>query len=179
MLWVYIISAYVLGTFLTAAVVGRLRGIDISKAGSGNLGARNAGRVLGKWAFFSVMIGDGLKGVIVVLSGQALAMTNSVIALALLCAVFGHVYPFWRKFRGGKGVATLVGGLLFFQPWGIVWLVSGFSVVALITRSSTKGMYGAFVVYSVMLLIFKEQSAFFAVIAMAFVVWANKQEVKE
>ena len=119
----------------------------MSKEGSGNFGARNIGRVIGKWAFIVTMFGDALKGAIVVVLGYVLDFSMITVVIGLIFCVLGHVYPFWRKFKGGKGVATGIGGLLFVTPIAVVLLAVGFLIVLAFTKSSTKGMLGSFAVY--------------------------------
>lgn len=83
----YWCMSYLLGTFLTAYVLGRLKGVALEHEGSGNLGARNAGRVLGGWAFFVTTLGDGLKGAIVVMLGHYYELPLAVIATGLLLSL--------------------------------------------------------------------------------------------
>ena len=111
--WLYWLCSYIIGTFLTAYVIAKSKGIDLSKEGSGNFGARNIGRVVGSWAFIVTMLGDAVKGAAVVIVGYALGFSMLTVVIGLICTVLGHVYPFWRKFKGGKGVATSIGGLIF------------------------------------------------------------------
>ena len=173
------ISSYVLGTFLTAYILGKRKGIDVGKEGSGNFGARNAGRVLGKWAFVVTMLGDCLKGVIVVIVGYLLGFTMMSVVIGLICAVLGHVYPFWHRFRGGKGVATGVGGLIFVIPLGIVLLATGFLLVAGLTRSSTKGMLGAFIVYAGYFCVNWSAASVPVLVVLILIIWANRKNVAE
>lgn len=173
MIGLYWFGSYVLGTFLTAYMLGRVRGVDLGSAGSGNFGARNAGRVLGKSAFFVTMFGDALKGAIVVVLGHILAFDLLYIAIGLFCVVLGHVYPFWHRYKGGKGVATGVGGLLFMTPIAIALLAAGFVIVAAVTKSSTKGMYGAFVVLSAYYLWHFSAASVIICGIMLFIIWAN------
>ena len=128
-IWIlWLIAAYLLGSVSFALMLGRLKGIDIRSQGSGNLGATNAGRVLGKkWGIGCCLLDLG-KGLVPVL-GYALSVnlaghppTSSAWAGALLwlmiglAAVLGHVFPIWLKFKGGKGAATSFGALLGFWP---------------------------------------------------------------
>src|ERR1700692_1480475 len=111
--------AYFLGTLLGSLVLGRLRGVDIRNMGSGNAGATNALRTQGKVFGASVLILAIGKGVAAVLWAPALKLAGvgqdpdlprQWLALACgLAVILGHVYPVWFGFRGGKGVATVVG----------------------------------------------------------------------
>ena len=89
---------------------------DIRSGGSGNPGARNAGRLFGKKAFVVTFVGDALKGAIVVGVAGWFDFGAAVELLALVAVMLGHVFPIFLKFRGGKGVSTFIGGLLVFDP---------------------------------------------------------------
>ena len=122
MLWIItgIISSYLLGSIPTAYIFGRaLKGIDIRKHGSGNIGATNALRVLGKGAGITVLILDMLKGfAAVVLLGmlvnakQSLIPAETIYILLGITCVCGHNWTIFLRFKGGKGVATTLGVLL-------------------------------------------------------------------
>jgi glycerol-3-phosphate acyltransferase PlsY len=111
--------AYLVGAMLGSLVLGRLRGVDIRSLGSGNAGATNALRTQGKWFGLAVFLIDIGKGVLVVrwlpqaqLPGVSPDPSLSREWLALACGlavIIGHVYPVWFAFRGGKGVATMIG----------------------------------------------------------------------
>ncbi len=131
-------AAYLLGCFCTAYYLVRWRmGQDIRTMGSGNAGAKNAGRILGPAGFAAVFLGDVAKGGLAV--GLALwqGLAPWGVLLAYLAVVLGHLYPVQLGFQGGKGVATGFGGLLVLDPV----LAGGVVVVAgaafLLTRSFT------------------------------------------
>ncbi|HJT45428.1 MAG TPA: glycerol-3-phosphate 1-O-acyltransferase PlsY [Chthoniobacterales bacterium] len=118
---------YLIGSFPTGYVVGRMRGLDIRTVGSGNVGATNVTRVLGKQFGYPVFLIDFLKGVVPLLLTRAMAdhyhldpiTIDFCIAVAGIFAVIGHSYPVWLGFKGGKGVATSL-GLIF----GINWIAA-------------------------------------------------------
>lgn len=106
--WLLVAPAYVVGTFPSAGVVGRRQGRDVTAEGSGNPGASNTYRTLGRRAGVLVLAGDVAKGAAA--AGAGLATGNRAVAVACgLAAVLGHVAPATRAFRGGKGVATGAG----------------------------------------------------------------------
>lgn len=179
LVYVYWFLSYLLGTFLTAYILGKSKGIDLSKRGSGNFGARNAGRVMGKWAFVVTMLGDGLKGAIVVVAGHLLHLSLFQIVIGLFCVVAGHVYPFWHRFKGGKGVATGIGGLLFLEPIMIALLAIGFLGAAIITKSSTTGMLGAFIVVAGYYIIHWSTASIAVIAVLVLIIWANRENVAE
>ena len=113
-LFLILAGVYMLGNILTAPLISQLffKG-DIRSEGSGNPGARNAGRLFGKKAFVATFVGDALKGAIAV--GVARWFDFGEL-LALVAVMLGHVFPVTLKFRGGKGVSTFIGGLFVFNP---------------------------------------------------------------
>jgi acyl phosphate:glycerol-3-phosphate acyltransferase len=135
--------AYLLGTLLGSLILGRLRGVDIRSMGSGNAGATNALRTQGKSFGLSVLILDVGKGVLAVLWVPALVLPGVALQadvarqwLALACGfavILGHVYPVWFGFRGGKGVATVVGVLGALEPRLLLPLFSCWFIVVLLT----------------------------------------------
>lgn len=117
-LGVKVVLAYLLGTLLGSLLLGALRGVDIRKLGSGNAGATNAMRTQGKWFGIAVLMIDIIKGVVAVRVLPQIsfgleadpALSREWLTLACGFAVIvGHVFPVWFEFRGGKGVATVVG----------------------------------------------------------------------
>jgi glycerol-3-phosphate acyltransferase PlsY len=137
--------AYLIGTLLGSLILGRLRGVDIRSLGSGNAGATNALRTQGKTFGLSVLALDVGKGVLAVLCVPQVVIPGVAPDtglprewLALACGfavILGHVYPVWFGFRGGKGVATVVGVVGALEPrllvplflcWFIVLLVTGY-----------------------------------------------------
>jgi glycerol-3-phosphate acyltransferase PlsY len=135
--------AYLLGTVLGSLILGRLKGVDIRRQGSGNAGATNALRTQGKAFGAAVLLVDVLKGVIAVrwLPGWGLPEVGwdpelSRQWLTLACGfavILGHVYPVWFGFRGGKGVATVVGVVGGLQPWLLLPLIGCWFAVVLVT----------------------------------------------
>ena len=105
------IIGYCIGCIETAHVVGKLWKVDLRQHGSGNLGTTNALRVLGKKAGAMVFIGDILKSVIAYLICRAIFKDNGTIAglFGSAGAVLGHNYPFYLNFKGGKGIAVMIG----------------------------------------------------------------------
>jgi acyl phosphate:glycerol-3-phosphate acyltransferase len=137
-LGVKLLLAYLIGTVLGSLVLGALRGVDIRSMGSGNAGATNAMRTQGKLFGLSVLVIDIAKGVFAVLWLPAAALPGVGIDpevprewLTVACGfavIVGHVYPVWFEFRGGKGVATVVGvvaavDLHLLAPMLIAWIV--------------------------------------------------------
>jgi glycerol-3-phosphate acyltransferase PlsY len=132
-------AAYLLGSVPFSYLVGRARGVDVRKVGSGNVGAtnvmRSAGRVAGLMAFML----DFAKGAAAVMIARAVAPQTALPAWAAVAAVLGHMYPVWLRFRGGKGVATGVGAFLPLVPLAAVAAFVAFGLVLLATRYVSLG----------------------------------------
>jgi glycerol-3-phosphate acyltransferase PlsY len=162
------LAAYVIGSTPFAFLIARNRGIDLRKVGSGNVGATNCGRACGRgWGClcFALDVAKGLLPVLIVgmmlrpegydealvvkLGGHPwmpTAMQQAAWLLTGCCAIAGHIWPFWLRFRGGKGVATALGVVLgiwpFFTAAGVVAL-GVWVIVTLITRYVSLGSIAA------------------------------------
>ena len=156
-LWTYALTAlaaYLLGSIPTGFLVGKARGIDIRTVGSGNIGATNVLRILGKPAGIAVLLADALKGWLAVVlvtrgigaafGGQATANERDAqMMLAALCAILGHNYTCWLWFKGGKGIATTAGVLTALVPWALVIILSIWIVLFAVTRIVSVGSIAA------------------------------------
>ena len=110
------LGAYSLGCFATGYYLVRMRtGLDIRELGSGSIGARNVGRVLGSIGFLVVLLGDLAKGAFAVWAAGHFTKDDRLVALAMLAVVAGHVWPVQLRFHGGKGIATSLGALLVYD----------------------------------------------------------------
>jgi glycerol-3-phosphate acyltransferase PlsY len=159
------LAAYLLGSIPTGFLAAKVRGIDIRAVGSGNIGATNAMRVLGKPTGMAVLLMDALKGWIAcilgayicayfaptfaVLSSNTDASTELSVPLerlaiiAGICAVLGHNYTCWLKFKGGKGIATTAGVYLALAPWAVLVALIVFILAVLLTRYVSVGSISA------------------------------------
>jgi acyl phosphate:glycerol-3-phosphate acyltransferase len=131
---IVMIFSYLLGSIPTGYIVGALCGIDIRKAGSGNIGATNVARVVGKKRGLLTLIVDVGKGFIPVFVASWLGLSHTAVALVAILAFLGHLYPVFLKFQGGKGVATALGALLALAPMATVILMVVFALVAVSSR---------------------------------------------
>lgn len=132
------VFAYLLGSVSSAIVIARLFGLtDPRQVGSGNPGATNILRYGGKKAAALTLAGDVLKGVIPVLVAHVLGAAPLILALTLLAAFLGHVFPVFHGFKGGKGVATAAGTLIALNGWVGLALIATWLVMAFTTRYSS------------------------------------------
>ena len=121
--FLFIFLSYLLGSFPTAVWIGKLfYNKDVREYGSGNAGATNTFRVLGKKAGIPVLLIDVLKGWFAVQLSYYIISSNIIeIQLSLgVAAVIGHLFPIYTGFRGGKGIATLLGFMIAMQPFAAI-----------------------------------------------------------
>ena len=136
--WLLVIPAYLLGTIPTAILVGRREGRDPTQEGSGNPGASNTFRTMGRRAGAIVLAGDVAKGALA--AGLGLATGNRAVGVACgLAAVVGHVFPVTRGLRGGKGVATGAGMAAVLLPGVAVVMAVVWVVAAKVFRAASAG----------------------------------------
>jgi glycerol-3-phosphate acyltransferase PlsY len=112
----FILGAYLLGSIPTGLLLARAAGVDIRTTGSGNIGATNVYRTLGRSVGILTLVGDCLKGLIPVLMVRYLGLGDIMIAAVGTAAFLGHVYTVFLGFKGGKGVATALGVFLGVSP---------------------------------------------------------------
>ena len=138
-----LLIGYVCGLLQTGYLVGKLKHIDIRKAGSGNAGSTNAVRVMGWKAGILTFAGDVLKCVAAILIVRYLYKDSSF--LPLLCmyagigATLGHNFPFYLHFKGGKGIAVLAGLVISFNPIMVPIPLAAFLIAAIFTRYVSLG----------------------------------------
>jgi acyl phosphate:glycerol-3-phosphate acyltransferase len=133
-----VVASYLLGTFPTAVLVGRRRGIDPTRVGSGNPGATNILRTAGRGAGALTLAGDLAKGALAAGLGWAVGGRGLGVACGV-AAVVGHVLPATRRFRGGKGVATAAGMALVLFPAALAVAALGFALAAGLSRTASLG----------------------------------------
>jgi glycerol-3-phosphate acyltransferase PlsY len=138
------ILSFIVGSIPFGVIIAKVKGVDLKKVGSGNIGATNVLRTLGKGSAAMTLMGDILKGTIVVALGKFLLVGAAYEGIMGLSAILGHNFSLFLRFRGGKGVATGIGVLLIYTPKValvtlIIWLL-----VVLITRYSSLGAIVSF-----------------------------------
>ena len=172
---ILLIIAYLIGSIPTALIISRkFFGIDIRDYGSGNMGATNTFRVLGSKYGTIVMVIDILKGIAAVALfnflpfylHNELERTNFMIGLGL-AAVIGHIFPIFANFKGGKGVATLLGMIIALQPVVAVSCVVVFLLVLYLTRYvSLSSILGAIMLPVSVLWIWNENEIMYRIFAL-------------
>ena len=148
------VAGYLLGSINTSLVVGKFYGTDVRKHGSGNAGATNTLRTLGKTAALFVLIGDILKGILACLIGlMVFGRTGEIIAGSL--AIIGHNWPLYFGFRGGKGVLTSFSVLLVIDYKIALLVLLAFIIVTLATRYVSLSSISAAVALPILAIILK------------------------
>lgn len=180
---------YAAGSVPTAYLAGRwLKGVDIRTVGSGNVGASNAMRLLGKGWGITILLLDALKGLIPLivilhfwLKGnphlQRYAMTGA------LCCIVGHVFPVWLAFKGGKGVATGLGVMTALVPISVAVALPFFILIVAISRYISLGSIIAALILPVAFFIDHRLPAdlelfIFIAIACIFVIYKHKTNIR-
>ena len=173
-----IVCSYVVGNIMAGHV---FYGKTIRDEGSGNIGARNAGRVFGKKAFVITFFGDATKGAGVVLAAKYLGLPSEWQLLALLATIIGHIFPVIFNFHGGKGMSTFIGGLLVFDPLLFSAFASIFLIFFLIIKSLTlAGMIAVFILPVIIFLFsYSLNSVIAAIFISIIVIFTHRQNIKE
>lgn len=166
---VLILVSYVIGSVPTGYLLGKLRGVDVRMVGSGNVGATNVARAVGKSQGVITLIADAAKGYLPVLVALHLGQDSLTLALTAIAAFLGHLYPVFLKFLGGKGVATGFGALLALAPLAALVLVVVFVLVAGATRIVSLGSLATAVAAPLSLWLFHQPPV---IVGMGFVLGA-------
>lgn len=150
------VMSYLLGSIPFGLIFGRvIGGVDIRNYGSKRMGATNVTRTIGRKYGFVVFVLDALKGIVAILLTRWLFQSDYwALSLAAISAILGHIFPIFANFKGGRGVATALGGVLalfpwgflvaFFVWWGIVWATRYVSLASMLGAVSTAITAGIF-----------------------------------
>ncbi|HXX57670.1 MAG TPA: glycerol-3-phosphate 1-O-acyltransferase PlsY [Thermodesulfovibrionales bacterium] len=150
---------FVVGSIPTGTVIARLKGVDLRSVGSGNIGATNVLRSMGRVPALLTLIGDVLKGVAAIIVSSRFFLNDPFqIGIVGLSAIAGHDFSLFLRFRGGKGVATSIGVLLAYSPL-VAFITTGiWLVVVVTTRYSSLGAVVSFTVLPVTMYLLDPES---------------------
>ena len=137
--WLLCAAAYVAGSIPFGMLLARAKGIDLRQVGSGNIGATNVARAMGKGWAVAVLAADAAKGFVPVWLGRRFGLPPKVIAAAGGAAIVGHMFTLFLRGRGGKGVATSLGVALALSPIAAAVGFGAYVVVFATTRLSSLG----------------------------------------
>lgn len=129
-----ILIAYLLGGICSGYYLVRFKtGQDIRELGSGGVGARNVGRILGKPGFMLTLFFDALKGLVAVLLAREFEIAEPAVSLVLVAVIAGHIWPLPLQFRGGRGIATAIGAYIVYD-YNLALLLLGITGVLMVFR---------------------------------------------
>ncbi|MCL4537755.1 MAG: glycerol-3-phosphate 1-O-acyltransferase PlsY [Nitrospirae bacterium] len=132
-----IIISFIIGSIPTGLLIAKSKGIDLRKVGSGNIGATNVLRAVGKEAALFTLLGDIAKGAVPVAIAKTLALDTLDAGIVGLSAILGHNFSLFLKFKGGKGVSASIGVLLAFSPYVAIFTIVLWLLTAKWTRYSS------------------------------------------
>jgi glycerol-3-phosphate acyltransferase PlsY len=178
---ILLIAAFVLGSIPFGIITAKVKGIDLKKVGSGNIGATNVLRSLGKWPAVITLLGDILKGTLAVAIGKYSGVEPLYEGLIGIAAILGHNFSIFLGFKGGKGVATSLGVLLMYTPHVAVLTLIVWIGVVLFTKYSSLGAIVSFALLplNIMLFDFQDKTKFFiSILISLFIIIRHKDNIK-
>ncbi|HDO21828.1 MAG TPA: glycerol-3-phosphate 1-O-acyltransferase [Nitrospirae bacterium] len=180
MLMLLAISAFLTGSIPVGLIVARSKGIDIRTKGSGNIGATNILRNIGKKEALITLIGDISKGVIPVLVAWKFFPDDTRVGIIGLSAIAGHDFSIFLKFRGGKGVATSLGVLLAYSPFAALATAAIWIIVLVISKISSLSAILAFLLLPLTIFIIDNTEGKFLIslIIAALIIIKHKDNIK-
>ncbi len=157
-LFLVFILSFLFGSIPFGYLIGKIKGIDVREHGSGNIGATNVSRVLGKKYGLLVLFLDSLKGALAVLISKLLGLPVEYQVLAGISAIAGHCFSPWLGFKGGKGVATALGAFLLISPLTTLVSFLIFLTVLILTRYVSLSSITAALSYPLLYKLFEKPS---------------------
>ena len=175
-----VLCGYVLGSVPTGFLAGRVWGVDVRRAGSGNIGMANVLRTAGKWPAIVTMVGDMLKGFVPVFLARTVTENEWVVAATALAAVIGHCWPVFLRFKGGKAVATGAGTTIALAPVVGLGLFAFWWAVVLVSRYTSLGAISVMVVTPVIFLLTDQPTPYvlYTVIGGFLVLWRHRENAR-
>lgn len=174
-----LIIAFILGSIPFGIIIAKAKGVDLKKVGSGNIGATNVLRSLGKWPAALTLLGDILKGTLAVALGRYIGAGSVYEGLIGISAILGHNFSLFLGFKGGKGVATSLGVLIIYTPQvALITLIIWF-IVAIVTKYSSLGALVSFGLLPLNIFLFDDkQKLFIAIIITAIIFIRHSDNIK-
>jgi len=170
------ITAFLLGSIPFGIIIAKAKGVNLKKVGSGNIGATNVLRSLGKWPAALTLLGDVLKGTAAIAIGRYLGAGPVYEGLVGFSAILGHNFSIFLGFRGGKGVATSLGVLSIYSPQialftFIIWLA-----VVIFTKYSSMGALVSFGLLPINILFFDGREKLFTAILITILIFIRHRD---
>lgn len=175
------IASYLIGAIPFGLIIGRLAGIDVRLSGSGNIGATNVTRLLGKKLGLLTLVLDCLKGFLPIFLASRLLPAGPyremVLLLCGIMAVLGHMFPLYLGFKGGKGVATGLGVFLFLSPAAIIISLAVFVATVALSGFVSAGSLLASALFPIWLWLLGQPAASIGTAAIiALLIWVKHRE---
>ncbi|MFW0042572.1 MAG: glycerol-3-phosphate 1-O-acyltransferase PlsY [Coxiella endosymbiont of Dermacentor silvarum] len=182
--FISIMLAYLIGSFSFAIIVAKLmRFPDPRTIGSRNPGTTNMLRVAGKQAALYVLLGDALKGLTAVFIARFLGVYGISLAFVALVVIIGHIFPLYFKFKGGKGIATILGAFLGLSFWIDLFLIATWLTIAYLFRYSSVAALVSVTAAPIYMIIGAHTDYFFPASLIAILViwkhWENIQRLRK
>ncbi|MDU1320568.1 MAG: glycerol-3-phosphate acyltransferase [Clostridium botulinum] len=179
---IIILASYFIGCFCTAYYYGIMfKNKDIRNFGSGNLGALNSWRVLGKGSFIIVLSIDFLKGFMVIIIGRFFSLSNTSLFIIMFAVIMGHMFPVQLKFKGGKGIATFMGALTAYNYLFTIIIIITFMPIYCIMRKFTISGLISIIFFPVLIFIIgypsKNTEAFVMLIFTVIIILKHKKNI--
>ena len=176
LLFITAFTAFLLGSIPFGIIIAKAKGVNLKKVGSGNIGATNVLRSLGKWPAALTLLGDVLKGTAAIAIGRYLGAGPVYEGLVGFSAILGHNFSIFLGFRGGKGVATSLGVLSIYSPQialftFIIWLV-----VVIFTKYSSMGALVSFSLLPINILFFDGREKLFTAILITILIFIRHRD---
>lgn len=172
-----VIIAYLIGNISPAIILGKIKGVDIKKEGSGNAGTTNVLRVLGKKYAVITLVVDILKGVLAVALSYFILAYYPVVATCAVAVFIGHVWPVFHKFKGGKGVATAFGAALAIN-WQLALIALGVAALGLlISKRMSVGSILAAISFGVLSWFMAPDFFWYALVIVAIILFKHRANI--
>jgi glycerol-3-phosphate acyltransferase PlsY len=170
--FIFIFLSYLIGSVPFGLLLGRVAGIDVRQGGSGNIGATNVSRLVGKKIGAFTLLLDAGKGFFPMLGAGIFGADQNTVLLCGIAAFVGHLYPIYLKFRGGKGVATALGVFLYLDPVAVLICIVAFIAVVALSGYVSAGSLTAAALMPVLILIFRgPQNIALCALVVALLIW--------
>lgn len=177
-----VLIAYLMGGICTGYYLVYFKtGEDIRDYGSGGVGARNVGRLLGKSGFFFTFIGDLIKGLLTILIARSFSIQEPIISAILIAVVAGHIWPIQLKLKGGRGVATTLGAFLAYDYNLIIFLLLLTTVISIFNRNLIVSGLTSILLLPIIVLIFNFEGYQISTIAItsAIILYAHRVRIRK
>ncbi len=180
LLYLLLPAAYIMGSIPFGILVAKAKGIDLQKTGSGNIGATNVMRTVGKWPALLTLLGDSLKGAAAVMLCRIITGGELGESITGITVVLGHMYPVFLGFRGGKGVATGLGVLAVYSPVSAIILVAVWIVTFFLKKYSSLAALTAFTLLPVVFALSGAgvQKIFFAIVLAFLIILKHRENIE-